>query len=819
MSDNLPYSISPSEDVITSRVVGIRCPVEGCKAILSTYSLKIHLVMSHTEGDGGQKRKQKKNIAVHFHCPVDQCMYNASEELDKNFKNFQQLKQHYMKVHAPKKRCSKCKKPFGLDRELRRHEQNCGTVYKCLECPHSYPSRESLLTHCKRHGHTIPVLDNTNRIIPRKTKKISDLAKQNIIVVNVFPDASGKYPLGSVDQGEQSYQPILPKPLTAIVTKTSVTVQQTDGNSTASTSLSQNIHVDTRSKNGLKPAISRTQRRNLKRDRSPLRGRSQLGLEQGCDEIGTSSTGIQTSVSFPHQKRNRHRAATGTQTSGDVILKRAMVEADIPVNNVSTGTQASVSVPKRKTPTISSHTQTNEGPPLRRRRKRRTSEKASGSDGQNQFSADVNKFFMDMLDVLGSSTSTQTSLTFPIQDVNHLDCQSIETQTSAQVELDQQSIETQTPATVFTHRTLMCTTADINNGLDSIDLLYPISRDPSTSTTDINGLHSENPSTETTFSTVFSNATISDTETIPLYTVNLNHLSSNKSFDISDANFGSRSTFLSEPPVSNSLSDGVTMTSSDFCAGTSDNSGHSLISGELNFEDIMQSSLSDISEVVQQTDKSDGIIADLSQREKGGRKDRLFSGFQSDFECLETETDDMVTLETAIVSMETDIVTMDTEVQTLTSASDFDLLMESNAVNFENTEPAPMANTQTQTVDDVWDMLMTSMETQTTDDFLLPALSFSDIQTQTVLEPDSVQLSTVHTQTGTASQQSGVLNPQSSAHTQTLSLQMSGLNDSGQQTDEQTQTSSKHFGDLDKSDTHTQTTFDNLESLLAHLEN
>lgn len=653
--------------------------------------------------------------------------------------------------------------------------------------------------------------------MPRKTKKISDLAKQNIIVVNVFPDASGKYPLRPADDVNKLYQPIMPKPITAIISKTSVSVRQTHNSSTLTgTPLSQNIQIEALSENGMPPSISPTssRRNRINRDRSPLRDPSQLMIEQGNDGIERSTTGIQTSVSFPHQKRNRHCAAAGTQTSGDIILKRAMAEADIPVNNISTGTQASACVPKRKTHTISSQTQTCGNQPIRRRRKKRTSEKASGNDGQNQFSADVDKFFRDMLDVLGSSASTQTSVSFPIQDVNNLDCQSIETQTSSQVALDQQSIETQTPTTVFTDRRLLCTSANLNTAsLDGIDLLYPISRNSANSPTDIDDLHSENTSSEAAFSTVFSNAAISGTCTIPLYTVNLNQLSSTKSYDISDANFSSHSTFLSDsgPPVSNSLSDSVTMTSSDFCPGTSETSGNSLISGELNFEDIMQSSLSDISEVVQQTDKSDSIMTDLSCRDKGNQKDQLLS----DFQCSETETTDMVTLDSAIGT-----VTMDTEVQTLTSASDFDLLLESNTLNFVNAEQAPMANTQTQTVDDVWDMLMTNMETQTTDDFLLPALSFSDIQTQTVLEPDSVQLSTVHTQTGTASQRTGILNFQSSAHTQTfLPLQIPLVNDSGQQTDEQTQTSSKHLSDLDKSDTHTQTTFDDLESLLAHLEN
>ena len=77
-----------------------------------------------------------------------------------------------------------------------------------------------------------------------------------------------------------------------------------------------------------------------------------------------SSTGMQTSVSlFP---RKRLKTVTGTQTSGDYILKKAMASADIPIQRKTVGSQVTPQKSGGKLPrkraTCSSETQTGISP-------------------------------------------------------------------------------------------------------------------------------------------------------------------------------------------------------------------------------------------------------------------------------------------------------------------------------------------------------------------------------------------------------------------------------------------------------------------------
>ena len=77
-----------------------------------------------------------------------------------------------------------------------------------------------------------------------------------------------------------------------------------------------------------------------------------------------SSTGMQTSVSlFP---RKRLKTVTGTQTSGDYILKKAMASADIPIQRKTVASQVTPQKPGAKLPrkraTCSSETQTGISP-------------------------------------------------------------------------------------------------------------------------------------------------------------------------------------------------------------------------------------------------------------------------------------------------------------------------------------------------------------------------------------------------------------------------------------------------------------------------
>ena len=126
-----------------------------------------------------------------------------------------------------------------------------------------------------------------------------------------------------------------------------------------------------------------------------------------------SSTGMQTSVSLFSKKRLK--TVTGTQTSGDYILKKAMASADIPIQRKTVASQVTPQKPnnnlKRKTSTCSSETQTGVSPEKQSKIDR---EKASpvvngesGSQVEEQMTNSDN--IIDcQTDSLGDSLSTST---------------------------------------------------------------------------------------------------------------------------------------------------------------------------------------------------------------------------------------------------------------------------------------------------------------------------------------------------------------------------------------------------------------------------
>ncbi|KAG0416930.1 hypothetical protein HPB47_006028, partial [Ixodes persulcatus] len=87
---------------------------------------------------------------------------------------------HYIKVHAEKKySCSKCGKKFGAEWLSKHHESTCGTSWHC-QCGATYQNREALLTHARRHKHTLPFELKRGDVCRRK--QASSQAAQHIIV-------------------------------------------------------------------------------------------------------------------------------------------------------------------------------------------------------------------------------------------------------------------------------------------------------------------------------------------------------------------------------------------------------------------------------------------------------------------------------------------------------------------------------------------------------------------------------------------------------------------------------------------------------------
>ncbi|XP_064466599.1 uncharacterized protein LOC135377829 [Ornithodoros turicata] len=89
-----------------------------------------------------------------FCCNVPSCL--SRDGLPKPFSTRKLLMQHHIKVHAEKKfPCQKCGKGFGAGWLLKHHESTCGMSWAC-SCGITYYNREALLTHARRHRHTLP---------------------------------------------------------------------------------------------------------------------------------------------------------------------------------------------------------------------------------------------------------------------------------------------------------------------------------------------------------------------------------------------------------------------------------------------------------------------------------------------------------------------------------------------------------------------------------------------------------------------------------------------------------------------------------------
>lgn len=134
----------------------IQCTVPPCTSRFGSLSnFQMHLVKHH-----GIQTKQlhMQDTIVQYYCPVRECKYNVhGNDGTHHFKVKKYLRQHFVKVHAVKTaKCMRCDKAFGNETLKLQHERVCGTIFKCVDCQWAYSSRECLLTHCRRKGHTIP---------------------------------------------------------------------------------------------------------------------------------------------------------------------------------------------------------------------------------------------------------------------------------------------------------------------------------------------------------------------------------------------------------------------------------------------------------------------------------------------------------------------------------------------------------------------------------------------------------------------------------------------------------------------------------------
>lgn len=144
----------PCESIL-AKDTSLECSVLGCSSnFKSSSNLLLHLKKHHRMNI---EKWINTNTAVQYYCPAANCKYNMNEDANaKHFKSKKYLRQHYMKVHAPKvAQCAKCEKSFGSSTLLQQHERFCGKKFECVDCDWSYSSRECLLTHCRRKNHSI----------------------------------------------------------------------------------------------------------------------------------------------------------------------------------------------------------------------------------------------------------------------------------------------------------------------------------------------------------------------------------------------------------------------------------------------------------------------------------------------------------------------------------------------------------------------------------------------------------------------------------------------------------------------------------------
>lgn len=174
MEVNEILKMIPSESLL-AKDTSLECSVFGCDSIFkSSSNLLLHLEKHHRMN---VKKWIDTNTAVQYYCPAANCKYNMNEDAHaKHFKSKKYLRQHYMKVHATKvAQCAKCDKSFGSSSLLQQHERFCGEKFQCVDCGWSYSSRECLLTHCRRKGHSVGNLKRAHSPeSPKKSIRINE---------------------------------------------------------------------------------------------------------------------------------------------------------------------------------------------------------------------------------------------------------------------------------------------------------------------------------------------------------------------------------------------------------------------------------------------------------------------------------------------------------------------------------------------------------------------------------------------------------------------------------------------------------------------
>lgn len=255
----------------------VQCTEEGCDSIFTSESnLLMHMVKCHERKELTLKNDK---IILHHHCPEITCIYHAI----RHFKKLKYLKQHYLKVHAERNYfCETCNKGFSTSAIKNSHSEICGVIFTCLQCPNTYTSYESLITHGRRKNHSIS--DRSVFIKSNKTGK-SKISNHNYKT--------------KVYNNNNNTKLILPKQNVSMQTTNFIPIILQIKEATSSLNfIDKQIQTE--------PYVVKNNNNKIK---SSLKRRSNI-----CTQTCT---------------KKRTRISIETQTTGDCILKRAIQDAKL----------------------------------------------------------------------------------------------------------------------------------------------------------------------------------------------------------------------------------------------------------------------------------------------------------------------------------------------------------------------------------------------------------------------------------------------------------------------------------------------------------
>lgn len=266
-------SIVLTSEELSNVNANIKCTEKNCfMTFKSSSNLNMHLTKHHRIPNTKLSRGSRGEV-IRYHCPELDCKYSLTSGM--SFKRTSLLKQHYLKVHAVKSFvCEKCNKGFATHAIRNYHAQTCGMNFVC-SCGVKYISREALLTHAKRKQH-----DVTNHTLsPGKIN--SDGSKS---LAEAFPI----HFLAAVALSELSERS---KPITREI--------------------------------GIQTEVDIVDCRQKRKSISPVRSLNQSAMKV----LGKRKASTQTQTLAP----KKLKTSTETQTIGDIILRKAMQNANIPV--------------------------------------------------------------------------------------------------------------------------------------------------------------------------------------------------------------------------------------------------------------------------------------------------------------------------------------------------------------------------------------------------------------------------------------------------------------------------------------------------------